>query len=65
MMPSSVQVHVDLGIGTALADELEPRQLLEERGADRRPLPDEHQRLRVGETGGEHSPGRRRGLSTQ
>ena len=40
-------VDVDVRIDAALADELELRQALEQRRADRRALADQHQRLGV------------------
>ena len=49
-MPSRVQASTSMcGYDAALADQPELRQPLQQRGADRGPLADEHQRLRGGQ----------------
>ena len=50
-------IDVDVGVDAALADELEIRQPLEQRALDSGALPDEDERLRTGETRGQHVDG--------
>ena len=54
-MPSRVQVSISIcGIDAALADQLQFRQPLQQRGANLRALADQHQRFGVAQALGQH-----------